>query len=92
MLTSQMVEGEGLCVGFGGLLMKGRGFLQPPKGSRGLHCRICTGLRKTSVLTSGVPRPSSGLFCHGELSECSGPGKPILDQDDRDTFSLQHTA
>lgn len=48
-LTSQIVEGEGLCVGFGGPLMKGRGFLQPPEGSQGLHCRICTGLRKISV-------------------------------------------
>lgn len=42
------------------------------------------------MLTSGAPPLSLGLFCHGELSECSGPGKPAVDQDDRDTFSLQH--
>lgn len=27
---------------------------------------------------------------HSELSESSGPGKPVVNQDDRDTVSLQH--
>lgn len=45
---------------------------------------------RLSVLTSrGTPTVLRALL-QSELSESSGPGKPAVNQDDRDTFSLQH--